>query len=252
MESENALPVLIGRRVAARRAALKLPLEEVAARTGVSRAMISRIERGEVHASAVVLDKLCAGLGISLSALFARDAASPLLRRADQPVWQDPSSGYRRREVAPAGTGSPVRIVEVDFPAGAEVCFERSRERGHRAACLGAGGRDRDRVGRLRLQPLPPATACTCASPRATAFAMSAPGLPATPSSSRRSRSHDHAQRPSPDPAAGACPAQRAGRSAGRRGRGRRLGRFRLAHDANQGRWPGGRTRSRAMRVASG
>jgi len=130
MELENGLPLLIGRRVARRRAAIGLPLEEVAARTGVSRAMISRIERGEVHASAVVLDKLCAGLGISLSALFARDAASPLLRHADQPVWQDPSSRYRRREVAPAGTGSPVRIVDVDFPAGAEVAFERNRERG--------------------------------------------------------------------------------------------------------------------------
>ncbi|MEI9906222.1 MAG: hypothetical protein WDN06_21670 [Asticcacaulis sp.] len=42
--------------------------------------MVSRIERGEVHASAVVLDKLCAGLDLTLSALFAREAASPLLR----------------------------------------------------------------------------------------------------------------------------------------------------------------------------
>lgn len=129
MDAEVDLPQLIGRRVAERRAVLKLSLDEIAIRSGVSRAMVSRIERGEVHASAVVLDKLCAGLGISLSSLFARDAASPLLRRADQPVWQDPSSGYVRREVAPAGTGSPVRIVEVDFPAGAEVSFERSPHR---------------------------------------------------------------------------------------------------------------------------
>jgi transcriptional regulator with XRE-family HTH domain len=129
VENDDTLPLLVGQRVARRRAALRLPLEEIAARTGVSRAMISRIERGEVHASAVVLDKLCAGLGISLSTLFARDAASPLLRRADQPVWQDPDSRYIRREVAPAGTGSPVRIVEVDFPAGAEVTFEGNRHR---------------------------------------------------------------------------------------------------------------------------
>jgi transcriptional regulator with XRE-family HTH domain len=129
MDSDNELLALIGGRVGERRAALTLTLEEVAARTGVSRAMISRIERGEVHASAVVLDRLCAGLGITLSALFARDAASPLLRRADQPAWRDPSSGYVRREVAPAGTGSPVRIVEVEFPAGAEVAFEPSKER---------------------------------------------------------------------------------------------------------------------------
>ena len=129
MDPGNELPLWIGQRVAARRADLRLSLEEIAARTGVSRAMISRIERGEVHASAVVLDKLCDGLGITLSALFARDADSPLLRRTEQPVWQDPRSGYIRREVAPAGTGSPIRIVEIEFPAGAEVSFDRSNFR---------------------------------------------------------------------------------------------------------------------------
>jgi hypothetical protein len=91
--------------------------------------MVSRIERGEVHASAVVLDKLCVGLGISLSELFARETASPLLRRADQPIWEDPSTHYIRREVAPAGTGSPVKIVEVEFPARTEITFDRRLER---------------------------------------------------------------------------------------------------------------------------
>lgn len=129
MEQKDNLSQLIAERIAKRRAMLGLSLEELAARTDVSRAMISRIERGEVHASAVVLDNLCAGLGLSLSALFAREADTPLLRHRDQPVWQDPATGYVRREVAPAGTGSPVRIVEVDFPAGAEVNFERSQHR---------------------------------------------------------------------------------------------------------------------------
>jgi transcriptional regulator with XRE-family HTH domain len=129
MDDGSSLPNLIGSRVAERRAALDISLTELESRTGVSRAMISRIERGEVHASAVLLDKLCAGLGLSLSALFAREMATPLLRRADQPVWQDPYSRYVRREVAPGGTGSPVRIVEVEFPAGAEVTFDRSRHR---------------------------------------------------------------------------------------------------------------------------
>src|SRR3954471_23061759 len=120
MDGNDDLLRLIGRRVGQRRGALGLSLDETAAKSGVSRAMVSRIERGEVHASAVVLDRLCAGLGISLSALFAREAvarASPLLRHAEQPVWQDPATGYVRREVAPAGTGSPVRIVEIAFPA---------------------------------------------------------------------------------------------------------------------------------------
>lgn len=126
---ESDLPLLVGERIARRRSGLALTLDDIAERSGVSRAMVSRIERGEVHASAVVLDRLCAGLGLSLSALFARDTAFPLLRRADQPVWQDPDSGYIRREVAPDGTGSPVRIVEVEFPPGAEVSFARSPHR---------------------------------------------------------------------------------------------------------------------------
>ena len=129
MESDDTLSLLVGKRIAERRATLQLSLDEMATRCGVSRAMISKIERGEVNASAVVLDRLCAGLGFSLSALFARDTASPLLRREDQPVWQDPASGYLRREVAPAGTGSPVKIVEVEFPSGAEVTYAPSRER---------------------------------------------------------------------------------------------------------------------------
>jgi transcriptional regulator with XRE-family HTH domain len=91
--------------------------------------MVSRIERGEVHASAVVLDKLCAGLDISLSELFARETAFPLLRRADQPIWKDPSTRYIRREVALAGPGSPVKIVEVEFPARTEITFERTPHR---------------------------------------------------------------------------------------------------------------------------
>ncbi len=129
MEDTPALLLLVGSRVAERRAALKLSLDDLAARTGVSRAMISRIERGEVHASAVVLDRLCGGLGLTLSALFARAAGAPLLRRADQPEWRDPSSGYVRRDVAPPGTGSAVRIVEVEFPAGAEVSLEATPHR---------------------------------------------------------------------------------------------------------------------------
>jgi transcriptional regulator with XRE-family HTH domain len=129
MDTEKALVLSIGHRVAERRAALKLALDEVAARTGVSRAMISRIERGEVHASAVVLDKLCAGLGITLSTLFARSTPSQVSRHADQSVWKDPATGYVRREVAPSGTGSSVRIVEVDFPAGAAISLEKSRHR---------------------------------------------------------------------------------------------------------------------------
>src|SRR5438874_9710485 len=95
----------IAERVRELRAARGLSLDALAARSGVSRSMISLIERGESSPTAAVLDRLAAGLGVPLATLF--DAPSravepkPFLRRAEQPVWRDPASGYVRRNVSP-------------------------------------------------------------------------------------------------------------------------------------------------------
>jgi quercetin dioxygenase-like cupin family protein len=48
--------------------------------------------------------------------------AGRLVRHADQPVWTDPGTGYRRRAVSPA-PGGPMELVEVRLPGGAEVAF---------------------------------------------------------------------------------------------------------------------------------
>lgn len=116
----------IAHRVAALRADAGLSLDGLARRSGVSRSMISLVERGETSATAVVLEKLAAGLGVALASLFERErsAPSPLMRRAEQPEWRDPASGYLRRNVSPPDHPSPLRIVEVEFPAGARVVLE--------------------------------------------------------------------------------------------------------------------------------
>ncbi len=125
-------PANLNQRIAARtralRAGLGLSLDDLAARSGVSRSMLSLIERGESSPTAVVLEKLATGLGVTLASLFDQIApdASPLSRRADQLVWQDPASGYRRRNVSPPGVQQPMQIVEVEFPAGARVAFDTS------------------------------------------------------------------------------------------------------------------------------
>ena len=116
----------IARRVAGLRAGSGLSLDALAVRSRVSRSMISLIERGETSATAVVLEKLAAGLGVALAALFEveRAAPGPLMRRAEQPQWRDPASGYLRRNVSPPDHPSPLRIVEVEFPAGKRVVLE--------------------------------------------------------------------------------------------------------------------------------
>jgi transcriptional regulator with XRE-family HTH domain len=116
----------IARRVADLRAAAGLSLDALATRSDVSRSMISLIERGETSATAVVLEKLSAGLGVPLASLFEtpRAAPGPLVRRAEQPEWRDPASGYLRRNVSPPDHPSPLRIVEVEFPPGQRVVLE--------------------------------------------------------------------------------------------------------------------------------
>lgn len=123
----------INRRIAAQarslRAASGLSLQALALRSGVSRSMISLIERGETSPTAVVLERLSSGLGVPLARLFdapadQHAAPQPIARRAEQPQWRDPASGYMRRNLSPPHWPSPIRIVEVEFPAGARVAYE--------------------------------------------------------------------------------------------------------------------------------
>jgi transcriptional regulator with XRE-family HTH domain len=119
----------INQRIAARvrdlRGAKALSLEALARRSDVSRSMISLIERGEASATAVILEKLAASLGVSLAALFEDvKAPGPLARRKAQPQWRDPASGYLRRNLSPPGVAAPLQLVEIEFPPGARVAYE--------------------------------------------------------------------------------------------------------------------------------
>jgi len=109
-----------------------LSLEALADASGVSRSMISLVERGESSPTAVVLEKLATGLGVSLATLFETPAAPPhpVSRREEQVEWRDPASGYLRRNVSPGGYPSPIQIVEVVFPAGARVSYETAARPG--------------------------------------------------------------------------------------------------------------------------
>jgi len=121
----------IANRVRALRANQSLSLDTLATRSAVSRSMISRVERGEASPTAVLLEKIATGLGCTLASLFDESGASnnPVSRPADRTAWRDPESGYRRRNISPAGFPSPIRIVDVHFPAGATVSFETGRDK---------------------------------------------------------------------------------------------------------------------------
>ncbi len=130
-----------GERLRAARRARGWPIARLASASGVSRAMISKIERGESSPTAVVLGKLSAALQLSIAELLApaaetgsRDgagvppggpapagAAGQVRRGADIPQWRDPDTGYLRRQLSTPRF--PVAVTEVVLPAGTRVPY---------------------------------------------------------------------------------------------------------------------------------
>lgn len=97
---------------------------QLAAASDVSRAMIDRIERGVSSPTALVLGKLSAALGLTISSLLSRPTAvsAGLLREGARPTWTDPTTGYQRRQVV-ASPDFPLDVTEVTLPPGASVTY---------------------------------------------------------------------------------------------------------------------------------
>jgi len=99
-------------------------LADLAERSGVAKASISKIERGEMSPSAGLLVRLAAAFDLTLAGLLlkAEGEKGRLTRAADQPVWRDPATGYRRRQIF-SRPDHPLEMVQVELPAGETVSF---------------------------------------------------------------------------------------------------------------------------------
>lgn len=100
-------------------------LDQLAARCGVSRASLSRVENAEVSPTADVLGKLCTAFALPLSRLLAQVevAFTPLCRQGDQPVWTEEMIGYQRRVISPAVPPLRAEIVECTLRADMEITY---------------------------------------------------------------------------------------------------------------------------------
>ena len=118
---------LIARRIRLERDSRGWSLADLAERSGVSKATISKIERAEVSPTAVVLVRLAGAFDLTLAGLLLRaeGAGERLSRAADQPVWRDPESGYRRTQVF-CRPDHPLEITRVELPAGRRVALPAS------------------------------------------------------------------------------------------------------------------------------
>jgi transcriptional regulator with XRE-family HTH domain len=122
-----------GKRIAARikleRDARGWSLADLAQRSGVSKASISKIERDETSPTAVILVRLAAAFELTLAGLMVRAEdgahAGRVVRVADQPEWRDPATGYVRRQIL-GRPDHPLEIVRVALPAGKQVALPAS------------------------------------------------------------------------------------------------------------------------------
>lgn len=117
----------IARRVKLERETRGWSLADLAERSGVSKAMISKVERCEASPTATVLGRLSGAFGLPLSVLLAlaERAEERLLRRDRQPLWRDPETGYTRRAVSPPN-GGHLELLEVALPPGVRVPYPAS------------------------------------------------------------------------------------------------------------------------------
>jgi transcriptional regulator with XRE-family HTH domain len=123
----KSLNARLAKRLAQLRGAGELSLDELAKRSGISRATLSRLERNKTSPTAAMLGRLCAVYGQTTSQLMTdSEADSPQhIRAADQTLWVDPETGFKRRIVSPPGYGLRGEIVEGSLPAGADVAYAR-------------------------------------------------------------------------------------------------------------------------------
>lgn len=113
----------IAMRVKIEREARGWSLAELAERSGVSKAMISKIERCEASPTATVLGRLSGAFGLPLSVLLAlaERVQERIAPHTEQPVWTDPETGYTRRAVSPPN--SMLELIDVSLPPGVRVPY---------------------------------------------------------------------------------------------------------------------------------
>ncbi len=109
----------LGERVRALRRERGLTLDVLAKRSGVSRAMISKLERGEKNPTLVVAAKLAEGLGVSLSQLVGVEKRREVVvRRERRMTMRDPETGFERQLLSPSFGGRGIEFIKNVVPEG--------------------------------------------------------------------------------------------------------------------------------------
>ena len=114
----------LGPRIKALRREREWTLDALANRSGVSRAMLSKIERSEASPTVVVAARVAGALGVGLSELIQPPRSrsrTQTTRRQDRLVFRDPKSGFVRELISPPIEHRRFELVQHTLPRGAST-----------------------------------------------------------------------------------------------------------------------------------
>lgn len=123
---------VIAQELRANRRKRQLSLEQLADLSGVSRSMISKIERCEAVPSTTVLAKLAEALGLTFSQLMSQPVEREVIviRSSTQPVLRDDATGFLRRCLSPVLPGRGIDWVMNTLPRKASTGTFGAHRRG--------------------------------------------------------------------------------------------------------------------------
>lgn len=103
-----------------------MTLNDLEARSGVSRATLSRIEKAEASPTAETLGKLATAFAVPISRLIAPldDVFVPLVSGDMQTVWTDEEAGFTRRVVSPRTGTLSFEVIEGTLRPSARISYD--------------------------------------------------------------------------------------------------------------------------------
>jgi transcriptional regulator with XRE-family HTH domain len=110
---------VLGRRLRGERRRRGFTLEALATASGVSRSMLSDVERGSRVPTVLILDRIATALGTSIARLLREEqpARTVVLRREEQDVARD-ASGWERRVLSPVLPGVEFEFMRTTISPG--------------------------------------------------------------------------------------------------------------------------------------
>jgi transcriptional regulator with XRE-family HTH domain len=110
-----------GDRVRSLREQRDLTLEQLSKLSGVSRAMLSAVERGGKSPTIGIAKRIAHALDASFSAMVGDEGTArrtfALVRKAQRQVFRDPETGFERHLLSPLMAGMSVEVVLHHLPA---------------------------------------------------------------------------------------------------------------------------------------